>query len=210
MSTKEVIHQAPLSCTAFDGGRRVAKGSYVQVALAVNQFARTHADASLLIFDDATGTQIDFDLRGSDEDISSRIAKRFPRTEDGQSRSPGRPKIGVVPREVTLLPRHWEWLADQPGGASATLRKLVEEARRAGLTDKAILRKLHERTSRFMSAVAGNFPNFEEASRALFANNIPGLKALIADWPVDVCNHIIQLCTDVSSFPQACKIASND
>ena len=127
---------APLTCTAFDQARRIASGSYVHVALAVKEYVRTHANASVLVFDDATCTQIDFDLRGSEEDIAARLLKRFPRGEDEQPRSPGRPRIGVVSREVTLLPRHWEWLADQSGGASVTLRKLVEDARRAALTDK--------------------------------------------------------------------------
>ncbi len=202
MLNKKQASSVPLSCTAFNRASRVACGSYIRVALALKELASTHADASVLIFDDATGKQIDFDLRGSEEDISARLLKRFPGTLDEVPRSPGRPKLGVVPREVTLLPRHWEWLAEQPGGASVTLRKLVEEARRGVLTDKAQLRKLHERTYRFMSAIAGNRPNFEEASRALFANSIPRLKELIADWPVDVTNHIIRLCTD-DSIPKS-------
>ncbi len=202
MVAKKHMDPAPLTCTAFDQARRIASGSYVHVALAVKEYVRTHANASVLVFDDATCTQIDFDLRGSEEDIAARLLKRFPRGEDEQPRSPGRPRIGVVSREVTLLPRHWEWLADQSGGASVTLRKLVEDARRAALTDKVQLRKLQERTYRFMSAIAGNLPNFEEASRALFANNMLRLKEIIADWPGDVRSHIIQLCTDDSSIPK--------
>jgi hypothetical protein len=103
---------------------------------------------------------------------------------------------------VTLLPRHWEWLAEQPGGASAALRRLVEDARRASLTDKVKLRRLHERTYNFMSAMAGNYRNFEEASRALFANNVPRLKELIADWPPDIRSHIMRLSMDDPSVPE--------
>jgi len=103
---------------------------------------------------------------------------------------------------VTLFPRHWEWLAEQPGGASAALRRLVEDARRAGLTDKMKLRKLHERTYYFMSAMAGNYPNFEEASRALFANNMSRLKELIADWPADIGSHIMRLSAEDASLSQ--------
>jgi uncharacterized protein len=181
-----------LACTAFDRDSRIAFGSYVRVALAVKEHAAANPGASVLIFDNATGEQIDFDLRGSDEDISARIVTRFqPAQED--RRAPGRPKMGVVAREITLLPRHWEWLAEQPGGASVELRKLVEEARRAPPTEKARLQKLHQRTYRFMSAIAGNLPNFEEASRSLFANDRARLGELIADWPADIRDHIVRL-----------------
>jgi len=163
----------------------------------------------VLIFDDATGRPIDFDLRGSDDDVSARLLRRFPRAQEDGRRSRGRPKIGVVAREVTLLPRHWEWLADQPGGASVTLRRLVEDARRAGLTDKIKLRKLHERTYHFMSAMAGNYPSFEEASRALFANNMPRLKELSADWPPDIRSHIMRLSMDDLQIPQPNRESGN-
>src|SRR5215510_5308590 len=128
MRIKHKTTSAP-SCTAFDHTRRLASGSYLHVALAVRKHAGAHTNASVLIFDDATGRPIDFDLRGSEEDVSARLLRRFPHIQVDGRQSPGRPKIGVVPREVTLLPRHWEWLAEQPGGASATLRKLVEQAR---------------------------------------------------------------------------------
>ena len=201
MRIKHKTTSAP-SCTAFDHTRRLASGSYLHVALAVRGHVGTHTNASVLIFDDATGRPIDFDLRGSEEDVSARLLRRFPRMQGDRRQSPGRPKIGVVPREVTLLPRHWEWLGEQPGGASAALRRLVEDARRAGLTDKMKLRKLHERTYHFMSAMAGNYPNFEEASRALFADNMPRLKEQIADWPPDVRSHIMRLSMVDPSIPQ--------
>jgi hypothetical protein len=149
----------------------------------------------VLVFDDATGKQIDFDLRGSDADITARLQKRFPAAGADAPRTPGRPRLGVVAREVTLLPRHWEWLAEQPGGASVTLRRLVEEARRSGPTNKAKLRQLQERAYHFMSAMAGNFPNFEEASRALFASDMARFRKLIAGWPKDVREHLVRLCT---------------
>src|SRR5262245_36662642 len=133
------------ACTAFDGARQIASGSYVQVALALKPYDGAHPEAAVLVFDDATGKQIDFDLRGSDADIAARLQKRFPAAQADAPRTPGRPKLGVIAREVTLLPRHWEWLAEQPGGASVTLRRLVEEARRSGPTSKAKLRQLQER-----------------------------------------------------------------
>jgi hypothetical protein len=88
----------------------------------------------------------------------------------------------VVAREVTLLPRHWDWLAKQPGGASVTLRKLVEDARRAN-SNVANARDAQERAYKFMSAMAGNRPGFEEATRALFAKDRPAFEKLIRDWP---------------------------
>lgn len=185
-----------LSCTAFDGSERIASGSYSQVALALKEYARTNADASVLVFDDVTGKQIDFDLRGSDAEILARISEHFPGAGNHAPRTPGRPKLGVVAREVTLLPRHWEWLAKQSGGASVALRKLVEEAMRAAPSEEARLRKRHERAYNFMSAIAGNLPNFEAASRALFADQIPVLKSLISGWPRDVREHVLYLYTD--------------
>lgn len=202
MASKDHAPPAP-SCTAFDHTRRIAWGSYLSVALALKAYDRAHADASVLVFDDATGKQIDFDLRGSEEEIRARLQKRFSAGEVDAPRTPGRPKLGVVAREVTLLPRHWDWLAEQPGGASVTLRKLVEEARRGGLTGKAKLRVLQERAYRFMSAMAGNFPNFEEASRALFADDMLRLRELIAGWPKDVRDHLLRLCTDSEPITRA-------
>ena len=189
-----------LSCTAFDHSQRVASGTYFQVALALKEHARRQAEASVLIFDNATGKQIDFDLRGTDIEISSRLATQFPGSVVDPARSAGRPKLGVVAREVTLLPRHWEWLAEQSGGTSAALRKLVEDALHVAPSEKMKLRKLQERAFYFMSAIAGNLPHFEEASRALFANNMLGLRDLVSDWPSDVRDHLVQLCFDETTL----------
>lgn len=112
----------------------------------------------------------------------------------GFTRGPGRPKLGVVAREVTLLPRHWEWLADQPGGASAALRKLVERARRTGAAGDRRRRRL-EAAYRFISAIAGDRPGFEAASRALFAGDRRRFQHLIRRWPVGVREHANRLVT---------------
>ena len=181
-----------LHCTAFDGPKRLASGTYADVAVAVKQRVRTQPDAAILIFDDQSGREIDFDLRGSDRDIAERVAKQFAGPAE-PARAAGRPKLGVVAREITLLPRHWEWLAAQPGGASATLRRLVETASRAPGDDRAVLRQLQERTYRFMSAMAGNLPGFEEASRALFAGKIADMETHMAEWPADIRAHVLRL-----------------
>ena len=142
------------------------------------------AEGPLLAFDDATGAVIDFDLRGSPAEIAARLAAPAGEAAD-EPRGRGRPKLGVAAREVTLLPRHWEWLAAQPGGASAALRRLVDEARRAG-GDKQRARAAQEAAYRFMTAMAGDRPGYEEATRALFANDRAGFERHIAAWPEDV------------------------
>jgi hypothetical protein len=150
--------------------------------------------APVLIFADLTGEQVELDLRGTAAAVRSRAGERSNKahpaetlvSESGLSpRGPGRPRLGVVAREVTLLPRHWDWLNEQPGGASVALRKLVEEARRAN-AGKDRIRRAQERTYRFMSAIAGNLPDFEEATRALFAWDLDRFKDLIKRWPKDI------------------------
>jgi hypothetical protein len=180
--------------TAFEGERRFITGSLAQVALAIKRAGRP--DGSVLIFSDTSGRPLDLDLRGSEAEIVARLppTEPAPAPEIGpvEPRGRGRPKLGVVAREVTLLPRHWEWLNTQPGGASVALRKLVDEARRIS-GDRDRLRAARDAAYHFMSAMAGNLANFEEASRALFADDRRRFAGLIADWPVDVRDHIVKL-----------------
>jgi hypothetical protein len=181
---------------AFDGDRRIAAGDLHEVARAAKQRLDRHKEASVLIFDGITSNVVDLDFRGSIDDVLARLpvadkiadAEPVPPT----SRSPGRPKLGVVAREITLLPRHWEWLALQPGGASVAIRKLVDDARRGG-EEKDRIRHGQDAAYRFMSAMAGNRPHFEEAVRALFAPNPQHFKELIAGWPADVRDHAARL-----------------
>lgn len=174
--------------TAFEGPRRLQSGLLADVALAVKRAEGRNAQP-IAIFSDATGRPIDLDLRGSDADIVARLPQDAPPL---QPRGRGRPKLGVVAREVTLLPRHWEWLSAQAGGASVALRKLVEEARRAS-GDKDRERQARDAAYHFMSTMAGNLPQFEEASRALFADDRRRFTGLIADWPADIRDHIVKL-----------------
>ena len=165
--------------TGFDGERRLLSGALIDVALALKAATAAGAEGPLLAFDDATGAVIDLDLRGSRSDIAARLAA------GAAPRGRGRPKLGVVAREVTLLPRHWEWLAEQPGGASAALRRLVEAARRTG-ADENRARLAQEAAYRFMAAMAGDLPGFEEATRALFAPDRARFERHVAAWPNDV------------------------
>ncbi len=183
--------------TAFIGRRRLASGPAGEVALAVKR-AEPRPDEPMIIFDDGTGRSVDFDLRGEDREVLARLAKLMPPPTSEVAEAPseprgrGRPKLGVVAREVTLLPRHWEWLNAQPGGASVALRKLVDAARRAS-GDKDRERLARDAAYHFMSTMAGNLPQFEEAARALFADDRRRFTGLIADWPADIRDHIVKL-----------------
>ena len=159
----------------------------------------SNPEASVLIFDDQTGELVEVDFRGSADDVVQRVNAAARETSRGNEpevpRRPGRPKLGVVAREVTLLPRHWEWLGGQPGGASVALRKLIDEARRArGPAEFA--RKSREATYKFMVALGGDLPGFEEATRALFAVDVRRFEECLATWPVDVREHVLKLARD--------------
>ena len=189
----ETETQPDPACIAFCDGRKLAAGSPGAVALAVRAALAANAEQQILVFDTVTSQPIDFDLRGDAADILARLTPRpvatgMPDAEAGPTR-PGRPKLGVVAREVTLLPRHWDWLAGQPGGASVTLRKLVEAARRQQSSGDE-RRQAQDSVYRFMSAMAGNEYGFEEATRALFAGDQLRFNDLIAAWPTDLRDHI--------------------
>jgi len=186
----------PRRHVAFAGHRLLASGDLQDVALAVHRAQAADPHASLLVFQDATGTQADLDLRGSEVEVAARYARPSPAPVQAATsaapRGRGRPRLGVVAREVTLLPEQWDWLAAQPGGASVALRKLVHQARRAAAAQAGQV-QARERAYAFMSAIAGNLPGFEEASRALFAGDRPRLATCTAGWPADVRDHLARL-----------------
>jgi len=187
-------------CIAFAGNRQIASGSLHAVALKAQESVNRDSAASVLIFDDTTSHVIEVDLRGTPEALAQRIAQSTadapqpdePATTEEGARRPGRPKLGVVAREVTLLPRHWDWLATQPGGASVALRKLVEAARKTN-QGKDRRRLALESAYRFISAMAGNEPGFEEAARALFAGNETRFAEVVEPWPINVRDHAKKL-----------------
>ncbi len=152
-------------------------------------------DTLVRVFDDATGARLEFDLRPEAVDEADDLATGAFTTEPhaaAAARSVGRPKLGVVAREVTLLPRHWEWLATQPGGASVALRKLVEDARRSN-EGRDAARASREAAYRFMTEMAGDLPGFEEATRALFADDEARFESLVSPWPEDLKQYLAQL-----------------
>jgi hypothetical protein len=181
---------APDSHSAFLDGRRLATGALADVAAAVWRAQRTRPDATALVFRDADGHAVDLDLRGDEADVATRHAAPAPTTPPPRGR--GRPRLGVVAREVTLLPEHWAWLATQPGGASVALRRLVHAARR-GSGERDGARVARERAYRAMVALAGDRAGFEDASRALFAGDAAALGERTADWPADVRGYVLRL-----------------
>lgn len=171
------------SYTVFAGHRQLISSDWPG-ALKATKYHLDGGGEAVLIFDDETGRQIDVDFSGSVVDVLTRVG-----VNDTTRTGPGRPKLGVVSKEVSLLPRHWEWLAEQPNGASATLRRLVDDARKR--TPRS--RRLRDSAYHFIWAVAGNFENAEEAIRALYAKEDDRLEQLMESWPSDVREHVLRL-----------------
>ncbi|TRM51618.1 DUF2239 family protein [Achromobacter sp. LC458] len=208
-------HSPAPTYTAFEGYRILAAGPLADVALAVKRAMDADAAQALLVYQDGSGTQTDLNLSGSDAQVADRYrspAGAAPAGAPPESneisdsaalapRGRGRPKLGVVAREVTLLPRHWEWLGAQPGGASVALRKLVEQARRDN-DAQGRQRQRQEAAYRFMSGMAGNLPGFEEATRALYADDRDRYAQCVAAWPEDVRGYAMGLAWDAPTTPR--------
>ena len=208
---------AQTPCTAFEGSRCIATGALLEVApvakITMDATAQNLLATAVLIFNNATSEVVELDWRGSLDEFQARLVRLLPAVSDLTTqkanatddelpitaKGPGRPKLGVVPREVTLLPRHWEWLANQTGGASVALRKLVEVARKESeLKDR--VRLASAVCYKFMSTIAGHEAGFEEASRALFAQDREAFEQITQNWPADVSAHLQKLNLDV--FPR--------
>ena len=187
-----------LRCTAFSGPQRIASGELRHVAMKAKQAFDLHPERPVLVFDDADARTVEVPLELPAADLLRLLAQpQLSASADAAPvpRKPGRPKLGVVAREITLLPRHWDWLAAQPGGASVALRKLVEEARKVSSGDDR-RRAAQEATFRFMQAMAGDAPGFEDAARALFAGDVARFEEQVARWTDDVRDHATWLATD--------------
>ena len=189
-------------CTAFADHRLIASGPLAEVAIEVKALVDSGTVETILVFEDATGQQVQLDWRGPAADVLAQLAAPAPAVAEAPR--VGRPKLGVTAREVTLLPRHWDWLAEQPGGASAALRRLVEDARRTHAAllreggnlnrlthaGKDAARKAQAAAHRVMSALAGDLPGYEEALRAFYAGDADGFAARIAAWPMGVRDYV--------------------
>lgn len=174
--------------TSFHGHHLFATGAPADVALAVHRALRDDPKATIVIFDDRTGRSVDFDRRGTDEEIAARLRPPETWPDTSPPRRAGRPKLGVVAKEVTLLPRHWDWLEQQPGSTSAVLRRLIDEARK-GDPERETVRQAQTAADRFMQALLGDQAGYEDAARALYQGDKEAFMALTRGWPADPRDH---------------------
>ncbi len=181
--------------SAFENSQLTAHGPLNEVVLKLKANSKLDRSSSPLVFSDSTGKQMDFDLSGSEKDVLQRI-QVYLCPDEKPTTGPGRPRLGVVAREVSLLPRHWEWLATQSGGASATIRRLIEDAQ-ANLTGKNQIKQAQERTYKVMHALAGDLPLYEEALRALYAQDKSKFKVHTSTWPRDIKDYLRKLSAPV-------------
>ncbi len=178
--------------TAFEKNELFFRGTLSEVVLKTKKKLGKDEHNSILIFSDATGKIIDFNFQGTEKDVQKRLEVYVSETVQKDYSGPGRPKLGVMSREVSLLPGHWEWLATQSDGASATLRKLVDEAKKKTASGNQV-KQAQEKTYKFMSAMAGDFNNYEEALRALYKKDKKNFLLLMHNWPNDIKNHIEEI-----------------
>lgn len=179
--------------TAFADSKKIASGNVLDVAAKVKKYLMKETKSQVLIFDDSNSAQVEIDFRGTPENVTRRLENLLAESTDPSKKTgPGRPKLGVTAKEVTLLPDHWEWLARQPGGASVTLRKLVEEAKKKNHS-KDLLRQAQEAAYKFMTVMAGDLPQYEEALRALYAGEAKKFEKMISAWPKDIQEHSLHL-----------------
>ena len=180
--------------SAFCGSNRLITGTLECVLREMKRLFDKHPgecannDGAVLVFNDQLGQQVDFDLRGPIEEV---LRKALPAPAQV---GPGRPRLGVVAREITLLPRHWKWLERQPNGASAALRRLVERASKDETSERTVRARI-EAVGRVMTVVAGNLPGFEEACRALYRRDLASLTQNMEGWPPDIRTYILEHAT---------------
>lgn len=185
--------------TAFEDHKILSQGSLEDVVLKVKKRLEKSPESQIVIYSDITGKSMDFNFQGSEKEVLKRLEVYTAPETDNQASAPtgpGRPKLGVISREVSLLPKHWEWLATQSGGASNTLRKLVEESMKK-TSGTLTVKTAQERTYKFMSVEAGDFANYEEALRALYRKDKERFTIEIKAWPRDVQKHIFELAKPV-------------
>lgn len=182
--------------TAFAGYRRLCHGPLADVTRAALAAQAEPHSGAVLIFNDATGHQTDPDARPAPVAVPVAMPPAETPEDADSPKGRGRPKLGVIGREITLLPRHWDWLATQPGGASVVLRRLIDDARRAEAAAPPSPRQRQEATYRFLQAIAGDLPGYEDALRALFAGDSAGFSARIADWPHDLRQYAERLAAE--------------
>jgi hypothetical protein len=196
---------------AFRGDQLLARGTIASVARALREAAGGQCKERLSLYVERTGAPTDIDVSGTEQEMLQRLADQFPKEfeaegpdDSGARRGPGRPRLGVTSKEVSLLPRHWDWLKAQRGGASSTLRRLVEDARKKHATADFVRQRV-EAAHRFLWDIAGNAPDFEEATRALFAHDFSEFERRIAAFPVDVQSVLLRYVGEARAAEQAAQ-----
>ena len=190
-----------LHITAFIGDQRVATGDPAEVVRAAKAELDRSVETLVRLFDDRSGRRLDLDFAGDAAEVADRVEwlraalVRLNEAEGPSPRGRGRPKLGVVAKEVTLLPRHWAWLASQRGGASATLRRLVDEARKSSESADRV-RNSQDAAYRFMYDSAGDAPGFQEAIRSVYRGDPAGFETATEGWPADVRDYARHLAAD--------------
>ncbi len=189
---------------AFESHKLIARGPLEKVALETRKRLRQNGEFPILIFSELTGRPVDIDLRGSESDVIARLRMFRNQTSDqssAQTQGVGRPRLGVVAREISLLPHHWEWLINQEGGSSSTLRTLIEEKiKRSDLEksqEKNRVKQAQEVTFKFLNAIAGDLPKFEEVTRYLYRKDHSRFQELMSDWPKDIVKQALRLSEEV-------------
>ncbi|MBL4890714.1 MAG: DUF2239 family protein [Rhizobiaceae bacterium] len=197
--TKQKQH----TLTAFQNEHMLTSGAAWEVAIALKAAIKVDRESEFLCFDDSSGAFIDLDLSGSYEDIIARYKPAEPKPQKNKQSKAGRPNLGVKSKEVTLLPRHWEWLGQQESSASATLRKLVETALKSN-SHEELVRQAKAKTDRFMIAMLGDEIDYENAARALYRGDKVQFRDLTRRWPADLRHHVMRLSAPVfqSTTPQ--------
>ncbi len=182
--------------TAFNGFQIISQGALCDVAVVTFKKWRAQPEAKILIFSDSTGRQMDLDLSGSEKDVIERLKMYETKPTTPHVRA-GRPKLGVIPREISLLPHHWEWLLNQDGGSSSAIRRLIDEKTKPLPLAKDKIKQAQEVTYKFLSAIAGDLPHFEEVTRYLYRKDKKKFESLMADWPKDITRHTLALAAEV-------------
>ena len=186
-----------LNCyTAFEGTDLLFRGELKEVVLSIKTYLGHSKNTSVLIFSDVTGKTMDFNFHGSKQDVLSRLEMYTLAEKPKEPTGPGRPKLGVISREISLLPRHWEWLATQAGGASATIRLLVDDARKKSSNISSV-KQMQERVYQIMSVLAGDFQGYEEALRALYKRDSKAFFRHAKGWPKDIQKYLSEVTTPV-------------
>lgn len=188
----------PEQLLVFLGATRITQGARGDVIRTLLSQTQGEDVPPYLVFRVKDGQRVDINLASAAEAANpqrTRAPVPAAGAPVGSQKARGRPRLGVVGREVTLFPRHWEWLDRQRGGASAALRRIIDADRKLH-ADEDQVRQAQDATHRFMYAMAGNLAGFEEAMRALYAGDKVSFAHQIRSWPDDIRDTTLDFARD--------------